>query len=73
MKVAQQGFSPLLFGFLFFSFSNSIIAKHLTVYYIAVTEFIVGNNKPQKFTGKNMLPLILNFFWCHSEMYLTST
>lgn len=72
MKVTQQVIQPIVFGFLFFSFSNSIVAKHLTVCCGLDTEFMV-DNKPQKFTGKHVLPLILNYFWCHSEKYLTST
>lgn len=44
---------PLLFGF-FFSFSNSVIAEHLTVYCVAVTEFIADHSKPWEFTGKDI-------------------
>lgn len=46
--------------FWFFTFSISI-TKHLTACYVAVTEFIVDSNKPQKFTGKKMLALIFTF------------
>lgn len=47
--------------FWFFIFSNSI-TKHLTAFYVAVTEFIIDHINHRNLLGKNTLPLIFSIF-----------